>query len=172
MQDHGFRIVRNRVAHRGIGLADDRRARDVRRQVRTRVLRPANHTQIEMFGPETGRRRRRRVPVVLGLVVGQHWPLARRVADPAARMVVQRHPGEEMRVAAEGIVLVVEEAVVLHPRRDQQVVEAPARERSIGTTQLFGQVRPVEFGKCHGDLARDSGPMTLLEVRCAAKRKT
>ena len=128
-----------------------------RRQVLGDVLDRVHDANVELAGPETGRVRGRRVPVVLLLEVHQHRPFARRADDQRPRVGAQRRPGQEMRIGLERVVVVVEEHGTRCAGKDHGVRGTGPLQRplvaGLDLAQMVGvqaaERRAVGFG-CHG----------------------
>ena len=178
---HLGRVIRDDVAQRRVGLADDRQlARQL--QVGQRVTRGAHHDQFEVLHPETARCLGRHMPVVLGLDVDQPGPVAGTDHQPAVRMADQRHPQLEVGVGLEDVGPVVEEGELLDTGRDQQRVVATALERVFGAALLLGEVGHIQriqrirrvgalaVGGIDGIHARGFSQTTPISVSIASSR--
>ena len=144
--DHGCRIVRHVAVDGGIGLAKDGGLRG-RRQLGGDVRCVAHDADVEGIDPVAARVRRHQMPEIVRLVVDQRRLPARRDCQPAARVVVQRRPSEELRVRPERIRHVVVESVLVHAGGDQQVIKTTGGEHGFGLALAGGDVLGEKSGK-------------------------
>ena len=84
------------------------------------------------------------MPVIDGLVEQHLGPGARRVNEHAARIVEHRHPGLELWVDLERVVLVIQKLHQRGTRHDHEGIEAGARQCMVGAAHERLHVLRVE----------------------------